>query len=158
AADGARCWSWPTSPFQSSTRRGGARTASTSGGKAGRARFRSLRRARKAASPSGDVGVAEWALHEPTSDYTFQQGSAWYRAARSRRPGAGSDFDQAFADRVEHGLRAIVDVQLLVHVADVVADRLLADLQLVGDLLVGHAARQQLQDLDLAAGQPVVEL
>src|ERR1700694_711620 len=69
-----------------------------------------------------------------------------------------SDFYQAFADRVENRLRAVVDLKLLVHVADVIADRLLADLQLVGDLLVGHPARQHLQDLDLANGEPVVEL
>src|SRR5579884_2257987 len=66
-----------------------------------------------------------------------------------------SDLDQALAHRVQHGLGAVVDPQLLVHVADVVADGLLADLESVGDLLVGHPAGQELQDLDLPAGEPV---
>src|SRR5690348_7746678 len=68
------------------------------------------------------------------------------------------ELDQALPHRVQHRLRAVVDAQLLVHVADVVPHRLFADLQPVRDLLVGHAVRQQLQDLDLAVREPVVEL
>src|SRR5579875_356156 len=70
----------------------------------------------------------------------------------SPQPDAESDLDQPLANRVQHRLGAIVDPQLLVHVADVVADGLLADLEPIGDLLVGHPTGQQLQDLDLAVG------
>src|SRR5439155_13991090 len=73
-------------------------------------------------------------------------------------PAGPLDLNQALADRVQRGVGAVEDLQLLVHVADVVAHRLLADLQPVGDLLVGHAGRDQPQDLELAGGQPVVEL
>ncbi len=38
-----------------------------------------------------------------------------------------------------------------------VANGLLADAQVIGDLLVGLAAGQQFEDLDLASGQPIVE-
>src|SRR5256885_10587596 len=69
-----------------------------------------------------------------------------------------SDFDEALADSVEDGLGAIIDLELLVHIAHVVANRLLADLELVGDLLVRHAAGQHLEDLDLAHREPAVEL
>src|SRR5205807_9827879 len=69
-----------------------------------------------------------------------------------------SGVDQALADGVEGRLRAVVDVELLVHVADVVANGLLADAQRVRDLLVGHAAGQELQDLQLPGRQPIVEL
>ena len=57
----------------------------------------------------------------------------------NRRGRPGSDLDQTLAHRVEHGLGAVVDVQLLVGVTDVVADGLLADLEMKGDLLVGHS-------------------
>src|SRR5438477_4810137 len=77
----------------------------------------------------------------------------------SRRSRAGRlDLDQPFLYGVEDRLRPVVDPELLVHVADVVANRLLADLQAVSNLLVGHPARQELEDLDLPVGQPVVEL
>src|SRR6266550_7694876 len=66
--------------------------------------------------------------------------------------------DQPLADRVEHGLRAIVDLQLLVHVADVVANGLLADAQPAGDLLVRESGGEQFEDLDFTPGQAVVEL
>src|SRR5438552_7768960 len=49
-------------------------------------------------------------------------------------------------------------MQLLVYVAHVVAHRLVTDPELVGDLFVGHARCQQLQDLHLSAGQTVVKL
>src|SRR5919197_1729970 len=83
------------------------------------------------------------------------------RGSRRRRAlllPASLEVNQALADRVERGLGAVEDLELLVHVADVVAHRLFADLQPVGDLLVGHPGRDQAQDLQLARGQPVVEL
>ncbi len=68
----------------------------------------------------------------------------------SGQPGPDLRLDQPLAHRVEDGLRAIVNLQLLVHVADVVANGLLADVQPPGDLLVGQARSKQFEDLDLA--------
>src|SRR5436309_13511909 len=66
--------------------------------------------------------------------------------------------DQAFADRVKRGLRAVDDADLLVDVADMVPHRLLADPQPVRDLLVSKPAGHQLEDLDLARGHAVRRL
>src|SRR5438093_292934 len=69
-----------------------------------------------------------------------------------------SGLDQAFADRVKRGLRAVDDADLLVDVADMVPHRLLADPQPVRDLLVSKPAGHQLEDLDLARGHAVRRL
>src|SRR5439155_7136330 len=97
----------------------------------------------------------EWAISEPgvadatrTQDYLSQAGTAWSQLR----------LDQPLANRVEHGLRAIVDLQLFVHVAYVVANGFLADVEPARDLLVRLAGGQQLEDLDLPGGQAVVEL
>src|SRR6266581_2912079 len=82
----------------------------------------------------------------------------WAQRPGTLVPGTRSDFDQTLPNGVENGLGAVVDVELLVHVADVVAHGLLADLQLVRDLLVGHPRGQHLENLDLARREPVVEL
>src|SRR5690348_7260116 len=54
------------------------------------------------------------------------------RATRwARRPGTSqSELHEPLPHRVQNGLRPVVDVELLIHVADVVADGLFADLQL----------------------------
>ena len=67
---------------------------------------------------------------------------------RSAAPGS-----RALADGVGGGLHPVGEVQLLERVVDVVLDRALGDRQLVGDLLVGHAGGDELEDLGLAAGQ-----
>src|SRR6266571_3869836 len=80
---------------------------------------------------------------------------------RAREEGNGAlclDFDEALSHRVEDGLGSIVDVELLVHIADVVPDRLIADIEPAGDLRIGLADGDQLQNLDLAPGQAIVEL
>src|SRR5207248_11053636 len=71
---------------------------------------------------------------------------------------AALELDQSLANRVQHCLRAVVDLQLGVHVADMVSHRLLADLQAARHLLVGLADGQEFEDLDLARRQTVVEL
>ena len=55
--------------------------------------------------------------------------------------------------REQAGQRPVGGARLGVDVLDVVTDRLARDDQALGDLLVGQAAGQQLEDLDLAAGQ-----
>src|SRR5436309_7921160 len=61
--------------------------------------------------------------------------------------------DPALAHRVHDGLGPVVDGQLAQDRAHVVLDRLLADRQRVGDLLVGHALGDIVEDLDLAGRQ-----
>src|SRR4051794_25642547 len=58
--------------------------------------------------------------------------------------------DPALAHGVDHGLRPVVHGQLAKDRAHVVLDGLLADRQRVGDLLVGHALGDVVEDLDLA--------
>src|SRR5207244_6130371 len=77
---------------------------------------------------------------------------------RSRTTVMASGFDQALPDGIEDGLGAVRDAELPVHVADVVADGLVADAEPVGDLLVGEALGEQAQDLHLALREAVVEL
>src|SRR4051794_38871262 len=58
--------------------------------------------------------------------------------------------DPALAHRVHDGLGPVVDGQLAQDRAHVVLDGLLADRQGIGDLLVGHALGDVVEDLDLA--------
>src|SRR3954467_12308402 len=70
--------------------------------------------------------------------------------------GIGSVFrhpDPALAHGIDHGLGPVVDGQLAKDRAHVVLDGLLADRQRVGDLLVGHALGDVVEDLDLARGE-----
>ena len=68
-------------------------------------------------------------------------------------PRLGSDFDETETDGPDHRLRSGVDVQLLVEVRHVVANRLGADPELVGDFLVCQARSSQLQYLGLTMRQ-----
>src|SRR6185503_7971916 len=61
--------------------------------------------------------------------------------------------DPALAHRVDDGLGPVIHGQLAQDRAHVVLDRLLADRERVGDLLVGHALGDVVEDLDLARGQ-----
>src|SRR4051795_4551191 len=61
--------------------------------------------------------------------------------------------DPALTHGVDHGLGPVVHGQLAKDRAHVVLDGLLADGQRVGDLLVGHALGDVVEDLDLARGQ-----
>src|SRR2546430_15594998 len=74
----------------------------------------------------------------------------------AQRSGTGLEFDESLSNRVEHGLRPLVDVKFLVHVADVIAHRLLTDLQAASDLFVGLAHRHQFENLDFSQRQAVV--
>src|SRR5947208_6798052 len=75
---------------------------------------------------------------------------------RSRATVMASSFDQALPDGVEDGLGAVGYAELPVHVADVVADGLVADAEPVGDLLVGETLGQQAKDLHLALREAVI--
>src|SRR6478735_4739682 len=75
------------------------------------------------------------------------------RVVRLRGGWTGSVFrhpDPALAHGIDHGLGPVVDGQLAEDRAHVVLDGLLADRQRVGDLLVGHALSDVVEDLDLA--------
>src|SRR6476660_3260725 len=61
--------------------------------------------------------------------------------------------DPALAHGIDHGLGPVVHGQLAEDRAHVVLDGLLADRERVGDLLVGHALGDVVEDLDLARGQ-----
>src|SRR5215469_3583087 len=61
--------------------------------------------------------------------------------------------DDAVLDRVDRGLRARRDVELAEDAADVVLHRLLAQEQLLRDLLVRQAERDQPDDVGLALRQ-----
>ena len=75
------------------------------------------------------------------------------RAFRRRRAQAG--LEQVALERVADELRALGHPQLLLDVGAVRLDRADAEVELVGDLAVGVAERDQPQDLDLALGEVV---
>src|SRR5215472_9453132 len=54
---------------------------------------------------------------------------------------------------MDRGLRARGDLELAEDVRDVVLDRLLAELELVGDLTIRQAERDEADDLDLTLRQ-----
>jgi hypothetical protein len=59
-------------------------------------------------------------------------------------------FDESFADGKYCSLCAVVDLQLMEDVADVVLHRLLAEIEAVGDLFVGLSIRHETQHGNLA--------
>src|SRR6185503_8021728 len=61
--------------------------------------------------------------------------------------------DDSRGDRVAREPRGVVDVQLAHEILAVLLDRLDADSELGGRLLVGHAFGDELKDLDLARRQ-----
>ena len=61
--------------------------------------------------------------------------------AKSPEPSSELQFDEALAHGIEDRLGPIRDLHLLIDVADVVAYCLVADLDPVGDLLVGQPKR-----------------
>src|SRR5205809_5773560 len=96
-------------------------------------------------------GDGEWAISEPgvadatrTQDYLSQAGTAWSQLR----------LDQPLANRVEHGLRAIVDLQLFVHVAHVVANGFLADVSRRAICLFAWPAASSLRILTSRAVRP----
>src|SRR5262245_13911202 len=74
-------------------------------------------------------------------------------AHRVPAPSVLGDLDPSLAHGVDDGLGPVVDRQLAEDRAHVVLDRLLADRQRVGDLLVRHALGDVVEDLDLARGE-----
>src|SRR5256714_5560526 len=64
--------------------------------------------------------------------------------------------DDRFAKRNRNGLRPRVSLELGEDVPDGALDGLLADERLRSHILIRHSLREQLQDLALPAGQPVV--
>jgi hypothetical protein len=85
-------------------------------------------------------------VEQPVRDGTLQR---WLR-------GAPWDVEELLAHGVDHGLHPRVQVQLLEDVAHVVLDRVLRDVELAGDLAVAHALGHELEDLELAVGEPGV--
>src|SRR3954454_17885852 len=116
---------------------------------------------------------ASWALMSGTSDSrALTLRPSPMRRTRSRTPMAAEckgewlgllrsplaadrllEVEQLLADGVDDGLHAGVEVQLLEDVAHVVLDRVLRDVELVGDLTVREALSHELEHLELAVGQ-----
>src|SRR5712691_102845 len=118
---------------------------------------------------STDTGRGAW--HRPRqSEFAWRQGAdrssgrgqsvvqLSHRDQGGVLPNPASDFNKCLLHRVEDRLGTVVNLQLFVDVAYVIADGLLADLQVESDLFVRLAPCHELQDLDLASGQPVIEL
>src|SRR3954451_17584760 len=116
---------------------------------------------------------ASWALMSGTSDSrALTLRPSPMRRTRSRTPMAAEckgewlgllraplaadrllEVEQLLADGVDDGLHAGVEVQLLEDVAHVVLDRVLRDVELVGDLTVREPLGHELEHLELAVGQ-----
>src|SRR6478752_8891654 len=80
-------------------------------------------------------------------------GSCARATSRSLRDVGARLADQPVVGGKQAGQRPVGGARLGVDVLDVVAGGLARDDQALGDLPVGQAAGQQLEDLDLAAGQ-----
>ena len=95
--------------------------------------------------------------HGPDKDrHPFQVGSRPPRAVWGEDTIRRSETDEAAADRVARELDAVAHAELLEDVRAVALDRLLADEQHLGDLLVGVRLGDELDDLLLARGERVV--
>src|ERR1041385_7351076 len=77
--------------------------------------------------------------------------SSWHRRIRSR-------LHDAFGDGVAGQAGGIMDVELVYHLLAMFLDRLDADVQFSGNLLIGLALRDELQNFRLAGGEPVSAL
>src|SRR5919108_307841 len=78
------------------------------------------------------------------------------RRTSPRRPGmheTGRWLNESFLAGGDHGRDAVVDAELVHDLAQLVLDRGLAEIELLADLLVGHAFGRELEDGDLALGQ-----
>src|SRR4051812_27212585 len=75
------------------------------------------------------------------------------REKSTMRSGEGIHLDPALAEGVHHRLRAVVYRQLLQDGRNVVLDRLIADREDTGDLLIAIPVRDQIEDLDLPRGE-----
>src|SRR5207253_3008784 len=73
-------------------------------------------------------------------------------ATRTRVSGS-ADVEELLAHGVDDRLHPRVQVQLLEDVAHVVLDRVLGDVEVLGDLAVAHALGHELQHLELAVGE-----
>lgn len=63
------------------------------------------------------------------------------------------EFDEAFPDGENCGLRPVVDLKLMEDVSHMVLHRLFAEIQAVGDFFIGFSVRDQPQDGDFPLGQ-----
>src|SRR5688572_24762695 len=80
------------------------------------------------------------------------------RPEPKRRAAASNLIDDRLAKGDRDRMRARIGLELGQDVAHVALDRLLADEELLGHVRVGHAVREQLQDLALPPGEHVVAL
>ena len=71
-------------------------------------------------------------------------------------PPESSGHDEPAPDGVAGQLDAVAHAELLEHVGAVAIDRLLADEELLGDLLARHALRDQLDDLELTRAERIL--
>jgi hypothetical protein len=109
--------------------------------------------ARDPETPRSDEGLGGYPPRRGSEAMPRPIGSPWHvrtNCRRDLRPSVLGDLDPALAHGVDDGLGAVVDGQLAQDGRHVVLHRLLADGQRVGDLLVGHALGDVVQDLHLA--------
>ena len=69
------------------------------------------------------------------------------------RPGV--EFDQALSDGQDGRLRAVVHLQFMKDVANVVFDGLLAEVEIIGNFFIGLAVRDETQHGNFSFGQIV---
>src|SRR2546430_2080869 len=92
----------------------------------------------------------------PAAARTRRAAGPGQRPVRTRptsRPDSAGTVRRVRPEPQGDGLRAVAGMQLRVHVVDVVLDGLLADPERAGDLGVGPAPDELVDDLDLASGQ-----
>src|SRR5450759_454149 len=88
---------------------------------------------------------------KPGTDVPREGSGGWLVKGRTVRARSGG---QAFVERVEDRLGAVVDPELRIHQAGLVPDRLLGHAQLARDLIELQPKRHQPQDLELTGRQP----
>src|SRR5215471_12386305 len=103
--------------------------------------------------------MTTWSSSRPTTSPTARASPGCGSCARGTScfrpdPAVGRVLDQPVAGGEQAGQGPVGGTGLGVDVLDVMTDRLARDDQALGDLLVGQAAGQQLEDLDLTGGQP----
>lgn len=94
--------------------------------------------------PTSTDGIPEPARRPPDA------GRRWLMPA-----GSAAGADELGLVGCDHGLDPVLHLELAEHVADMGLDRLQPEHEVVGDLGVAEAGREQPQYLPLAVGQPL---
>src|SRR5438552_9813843 len=105
--------------------------------------------------PSSTSSTSSTASGGIASHVSASVRAALYAGMATRTRVSGSaDVEELLAHGVDDRLHPRMQVQLLEDVAHVVLDRVLGDVEVLGDLAVAHALGHELQHLELAVGEP----